>query len=403
MRLAAGVFSWVFGLLFAGAALAECPSYEVQRGDTLRLIAERYYGTRDASGRIYRANSNRIGENPNLIEPGQVLYIPCADPDNPPVPAKVPSQPERPENPQVVNVSQDAPEVDALISELSDTHADKIPSNRPSETSGNADAGPTDAASEALPMLEMPAMPNRMYILTGGPFAPFVGAELPGGGMVAELVHAALTRRGGPEPEMVFVNDRASHLEGIMPKGGFALTFPWVFPTCDGQEKSRHDRFMCDTYRPSDGFYEFVTEFYARADTPWAGILIPSALDGARICRPEGYPVADLYKLGLMPDKVTLLRGRDSIDCLMMVDRAEADVASMDAAVTRSLIDQITVKNPILVLEPLTTIHKLRVLALKSNPRSAEMILNLNAGLKDLSEDGSWYEIVNRHLQQGGS
>jgi LysM repeat protein len=47
--------------------------YTVQSGDTLSGIAARYGTTVDA---IYQSNRTTIGPNPNLIVPGQKLYLP---------------------------------------------------------------------------------------------------------------------------------------------------------------------------------------------------------------------------------------------------------------------------------------------------------------------------------------
>jgi hypothetical protein len=58
--------------------LQNCPDpyiYEVNRGDTLSQIAEFFYG-RPVWQSIYRTNQGVIGQNPNLIRPGQKLTIP---------------------------------------------------------------------------------------------------------------------------------------------------------------------------------------------------------------------------------------------------------------------------------------------------------------------------------------
>jgi TP901 family phage tail tape measure protein len=52
--------------------------YTVVRGDTLWAIASRYYGNGNQWPKIYNANRNVIGGNPNLIYPGQVYTIPLA-------------------------------------------------------------------------------------------------------------------------------------------------------------------------------------------------------------------------------------------------------------------------------------------------------------------------------------
>lgn len=52
--------------------------YTVVSGDSLSLISQRFYGTQSASGvqKIYYSNMTTIGANPNVIFPGQKLYIP---------------------------------------------------------------------------------------------------------------------------------------------------------------------------------------------------------------------------------------------------------------------------------------------------------------------------------------
>lgn len=53
-------------------------NYIVQSGDSLSAIAERAYNGSSEAGwrRIYDVNKGVIGNDPNLIRPGQVLYIP---------------------------------------------------------------------------------------------------------------------------------------------------------------------------------------------------------------------------------------------------------------------------------------------------------------------------------------
>ncbi len=52
--------------------------YTVQSGDTLSAIAQRYYGDGNQYHQIYDyCNKQVIGNDPNLIRPGEVLYIPA--------------------------------------------------------------------------------------------------------------------------------------------------------------------------------------------------------------------------------------------------------------------------------------------------------------------------------------
>ena len=51
-------------------------TYTVVSGDSLSKIAQREYGAASKWHAIYDANKQVIGNNPDLIKPGQVLVIP---------------------------------------------------------------------------------------------------------------------------------------------------------------------------------------------------------------------------------------------------------------------------------------------------------------------------------------
>jgi nucleoid-associated protein YgaU len=50
--------------------------YTVQSGDSLSKIAKKHYGNANAWTKIYNANKGEIGDNPDLIHPGQKFVIP---------------------------------------------------------------------------------------------------------------------------------------------------------------------------------------------------------------------------------------------------------------------------------------------------------------------------------------
>lgn len=52
-------------------------SYTVKKGDCLYAIARKFYGSGSNWKKIYEANKKKIGNNPNLIYPGQKLKIPA--------------------------------------------------------------------------------------------------------------------------------------------------------------------------------------------------------------------------------------------------------------------------------------------------------------------------------------
>lgn len=58
-----------------GAGAAQ--RYTVQQGDTLSHIAKQFYGKANAWNQIFEANRDQL-DNPDRIQPGQVLKIPAA-------------------------------------------------------------------------------------------------------------------------------------------------------------------------------------------------------------------------------------------------------------------------------------------------------------------------------------
>jgi nucleoid-associated protein YgaU len=60
-------------------ATANQQTYEIQSGDTLQAIAEQFYGDASQWQKIYDANRDVIGSNPNALKVGTSLKIPPKD------------------------------------------------------------------------------------------------------------------------------------------------------------------------------------------------------------------------------------------------------------------------------------------------------------------------------------
>ncbi len=54
-------------------------TYTVAKGDSLWKIAKAHYGNGNQWRKIYEANRATIGDNPDIIHPGQTLTIPDVD------------------------------------------------------------------------------------------------------------------------------------------------------------------------------------------------------------------------------------------------------------------------------------------------------------------------------------
>jgi nucleoid-associated protein YgaU len=60
----------------APKAAASERTYTVVKGDSLSKIAQHFYGNAGKWRMIYDANKAVVGDNPDLIKPGQILVIP---------------------------------------------------------------------------------------------------------------------------------------------------------------------------------------------------------------------------------------------------------------------------------------------------------------------------------------
>jgi len=73
-------FSGVQGTVRGEGLAPEGTSYTVQKGDTLSHIAKAHYGRASKWKAIFDANRDQL-DDPDRIQPGQVLQIPAIDTD----------------------------------------------------------------------------------------------------------------------------------------------------------------------------------------------------------------------------------------------------------------------------------------------------------------------------------
>lgn len=420
-------------LVVSGMAWAECGEYVVERGDTLRTIAIQQYGTDTETQRLFETNRDVIGDNMDLIEIGQVLRLPCAGASASMADAGADTGPidttssfatlklgsAMPEDAAAMGddveyIVEDMTQMPMNSAEPSLEMALEMAERMAAEDGHGAaemrqgqmqTAGLTDVSDRnEVSMVEeavyaAPADDGMLHLLTGGPFPPFVDEAREAGGMMPHLVEAALYKTPGQASfDISFVNDQAALLGTVMPRGGFDLTFPWIYPNCESNLLDERSLSLCRNYLASDPIYEMVTEFYTLATSPRAGALVAADLNGASVCRVAGAPVFDLEAIGLLPDNIALVRGGSPAECLKWLDEGAVDVASMDGSVARTLIQTIGISQPLVVLDRFTRVETLHVLALKSDPMAEAKLAAFNAGLLRISESGEWFEIVNKHI-----
>ncbi|OBY26971.1 hypothetical protein A9D60_16720 [Leisingera sp. JC1] len=353
-----------------------CQVYEVQSGDNLREITEKAYG-HSKFRVIYNANRAVIGRNPNIIEIGMQLVLPCAD-------GSLPA------------AASAAQEAEAPAAEIQEASA--------AETAA-AEVLATETVAEETAPAETPAAPatpEPMVLITGNDFPPFTGEDLPGRGMFTQLIETAALR-AAPETEIsvTFVNDWESHLETLLPAMAFEGSFPWLKPNCgDYGLLSAGDKFRCDNYRFSDPFYEVVDGFFAATGSPYAAAFDYGELMGTRICRPEGYSMAHLDTAGLTAETVKFYRPVQIAECFTALAAGAVDVVALDTLVASDTLATMGLAGQIKENPNLGEVKSLHAIVHKDHPRAQETLDLLNSGLKEMSVSGEWYAIVSKALQR---
>jgi len=348
--IAAGVLAML--LPVAGHAQTACEPYVIQGGDTLRDIAQRAYGNGNFQ-LIFDANRNVIGSNPNNIEVGDELVLPCAD-------GTLPTA-------QVEVVEAPTPTAAAV-----------------------------EASGQQLPEGYVPVI----KFLTGGNYPPFTDESMPGRGMFTELVDTSMTRAAPSRDYVVtFVNDWGSHLSALLPINAFDMGFPWFKPDCtkiDLLSPAMAQRLT--DYNFSDPFYELVVTSYVLPKSRFAGAQSPEDLFGARVCRPDGYYTFDLEEVGLVEPDITLVQPVLPRECFEQLLAGTVDYIPMEVQVAEDAIAELGIRGQLLELGQFSRLVTAHVISHKSNPYGRAYITLLNQGLREMRQSGEWFGIVSTQL-----
>jgi polar amino acid transport system substrate-binding protein len=366
-------------LALPAGAQALCEPYTVVRGDTLSSIAKRA-GVPGGYQELFEINAG-ILSNPNRIEVGQVLTMPC--PGGAATAAAAPDE-AAPETPPPVETSR--------VGEAAETVG----------PSGAAGAGGDPATAAAAPGAEAPdgARPAPIRFVTGT-FPPWSGPDLPQQGFFTELITTALDLSGtGLEAEITYVEDWNAHLDVLLPSLAYDMTYPWALPDCTkvaNLEPANARR--CTDFDATDPFISAPTGFYVLKGSTYEDATTFPQLLGARICRPEGHFTFDLEGERLMPPNAELIQPPTPADCWRELAEGDVDVVTYAVLTAEEDIAAAGMQDRV-VPTALQTVQATHVFVAKNNPRSAEMIAALNAGLAEMRANGKWFEIVSRHLSE---
>lgn len=368
----------------AEAQVVSCGGdYVVLPGDTLSEIAVRAYGA-GRFGPIFEANRNAIS-SPQRLEIGVQLFIPCLDGQGQPLPRGV-----RPATARADIVETPVPAPAPTVT----------PTEREVETAAvSTDDTPTfRTAPNALSQAIVAQVPEgaTVSLLAVRPSKPFVGPDLPEGGMLTEIVQRALFR--APVPLDFDVDYEGGEGVEDIASGEFDLGFPVRRPNCEAASLPIEAARLCAEYYFSSPIYVTGISMFVTRTGDFASASSAGELQGSRVCRPEGMSTDDLAASGLDGSAVSLIPARDTLECFMMLDNGDVNVVSVPKAEGLQAAEMLEIGSRVVAIEGIGSGQTVHVAAPRSRPYGQAYIEIINDGLAEMRASGEYAAVVENHL-----
>ena len=335
-------------LVLPGVAAAQeaCTTYTVKDGDTLGTIAQSAYGSYDYQ-MIFNANRDALAANPNALPAGLQLILPCED----------------------GRLSPDTELAAVIEQETEKQEASRVRNNT----------------------YEPP-----LKFVSSNDWMPFTDESLTGGGIFVRMAATAMQRGGNDRGyEVSYVDDWMSHIDVLLPTGAFDVSIAWESPDCSkldllGEFSVR----MCTEFDFSLPIYETAYAFNTLNDSKYAGARQFADYAGAKICRPEAWPISDLEVQGLVEPVVSYVHPKSPLECAEMLVNGEVDLYSIEAETASANFAELSATDRVSPNPALATFITYHFITSKSNPRGRVYIAMLNRGITEMRESGEWYDIV---------
>lgn len=339
--------------LFATTLAAETcgGTHVVQPGESLSSIAAKHYKDAGNWSAIHGANLSIIGPKPNLLQVGAKLSLTCID-------------------------------------------------GLPRNLAGGVevtDVRPTSAAIKIIP--GNASVRSRINLLTGDDYAPFAAKDAPNGGLITDLVNAAMTAAAPKEGFAIhWVDDWASHFEPLLSNTLLDIGFPWYQPDCTNSP----EEYRCQNFNFSDPMFEQLVLVFTDKDRSFV-FNTDRDMEGKTLCRPDGYMTFDLNQDGrnwLRDDKITLVQPKATKACFEMLLEGKVDAVVLVEFQGREMMGDMKIQDQIRVLPQPIAILGEYVVVHKSHPQGDYMMETINDGLRKIRASGEYQKIVEAHLTQ---
>ena len=349
------LFSVAVGIcaVFGAAAQAQTcgGTYSVKRGESLSIIADAQYKNAGMWTVIHSGNLDQIGENPNNIRVGMKLRLRCVD-------------------------------------------------GLPTGLAGGAQvAAASTQAAQPLEVAPGDASTRRkINVLTGSDFWPFTDQEMPNGGILADVVQAAM-EAAAPEQGFAihWVNDWASHHEPLLSNALLDMGFPWYKPDCEADPET----YRCANLIFSDSMFEVLMLLFVDKSRPVA-FNSDADMQGKTLCRPSGYStyIFDQHGRNWLRDGVIKLNTASSpAGCFRLLTDGAVDGVVLNEFLGRGKIKELGLGDRVIVAQgqPIS-VDGNHMVAHKSHPNGEAFLSVFEDGLAKIKENGTYQRIIDDHM-----
>jgi hypothetical protein len=230
--------------------------------------------------------------------------------------------------------------------------------------------------------------------LVGHPLPGLSDPNLPGGGVIAELVRQSLE---GEQLRFSWVANAPEAAHKIQDGGGAQLGLAWQRPDCGAPAGQA----ACDRYVFSKPIFQALDVFFVRHGSDFS-FQHDDDVAGHSICAAADADISALDAPGrgwLKQEMITLRRKPALADCFAALDHGDVDAVLGDQLAGQERIESAGLDGRIEVVDRPVAVRELTVAAAKSDPAAKELIARVDAGMAAIKADGRYADIVLSRLR----
>ncbi|MDO9616442.1 MAG: transporter substrate-binding domain-containing protein [Pseudomonas sp.] len=231
------------------------------------------------------------------------------------------------------------------------------------------------------------ALAAPLRLVTGDDYAPFTGKALPAGGMLTQVVRAAL-QRSNIDSSLDWQPWNRGYLKTL--RGQYDATFPYV------RTPQREEVFLY-----SEPLFVAEQHIFSRAGQVIEINDVPS-MQGLRLCYPLGWQPPPIIQQLLDDGQLRRHSPTGLNECarLLLMDRDDFFISDRRLGETALQLSGVPVEQ-FRRSDSAISRSTLHLIVPRSHPQAAVIIAQFNQGLAQLRASGDYQRLLERNLQQG--